>query len=262
LHLFVFLFPLDPSSSHVSSITLLPSPALKATRLTPKQKLFNSLGIRKFSQYTSADSYGKAVFYGIIGANVLVFILWHTVGSSREGSKLMQDHFTVSTYNMINQRYHTLVTSCFSQRDPFHLLVNMVGFWVFGSEVLAMIGPSRFLGLYLMAGVASTASHIFHHLYKNNGSIRKSLQYDPPGLGASGSINAMSVIFALSNPMRILYLNFFIPVPAIVAVGAFLAYDVYMSAKSQSRISHAGHVGGAAVGALYYATVVRNLRRF
>jgi membrane associated rhomboid family serine protease len=50
----------------------------------------------------------------------------------------------------------------------------------------------------------------------------------------------------------------FIQVPAIVGIGGFVAYDVYMaSTGQQGKVDSAGHVGGALFGVLYWLLRVR-----
>ena len=60
------------------------------------------------------------VLKGIIATNVAVWIGW------RADPHFMQRHFMVSLQHIRMGMYHTLVTSCFSQRDPMHAAVNMV----------------------------------------------------------------------------------------------------------------------------------------
>ena len=46
--------------------------------------------------------------------------------------------------------------------------------------------------------------------------------------------------------------------PVIVAVGAFVAYDLYRAVTHrQGNIGSAGHIGGAIAGSLYYFLKIR-----
>ena len=69
-----------------------------------------------FRSPLDADTALKA----LIAANVAVWVGW------RADPFFMQRHFTVSLQHMRMGYYHTLVTSCFSHRDPMHLAVNMI----------------------------------------------------------------------------------------------------------------------------------------
>lgn len=47
-------------------------------------------------------------------------------------------------------------------------------------------------------------------------------------------------------PRQIIYVNFFVPVPAILFAGGYVAWDLYNAWTSEgSTVSHAGHLGGA-----------------
>jgi membrane associated rhomboid family serine protease len=55
-----------------------------------------------------------------------------------------------------------------------------------------------------------------------------------------------------------LYLNFFIPLPAAVAVGLFLLVDLFGVLNPRGdMIAHAAHLGGALYGFLYWFFIVR-----
>ncbi len=56
----------------------------------------------------------------ILGINTAVFLLWTTLGSDPYGRKLMNNHFTLSLWNLKNHRYHTLITHAFSQSNLMH----------------------------------------------------------------------------------------------------------------------------------------------
>jgi membrane associated rhomboid family serine protease len=79
-----------------------------------------------------------------------------------------------------------------------------------------------------------------------------------PALGASGAVSAIAVVFAAMFPRARLYVNFFIPLPAAVAVGLFLLIDLFGVLNPRAdMIAHAAHLGGAAYGAVYWLLAVR-----
>src|SRR5574342_1173954 len=68
--------------------------------------------------------------------------------------------------------------------DPWHLIFNMLGLWMFGSEVERILGARRFLTLYFTAGIfAGICGCIFTPW--------------SPMVGASGAIFAIEVAFAM-----------------------------------------------------------------
>jgi membrane associated rhomboid family serine protease len=68
-----------------------------------------------------------------------------------------------------------LITAAFLHYGPFHLLLNMLALWWFGSALERRIGSGRFLAIYLVSGLAGSAG---------------ALMLDPttPTVGASGAI--------------------------------------------------------------------------
>ena len=111
--------------------------------------------------------------------------MWNTYGSGG-GALFMYKHFTACWRNLANGRNShqervtpltgrvwTLVTSCFSQRDIFHLLMNMMVLWFMGRPMINFLGntrhsfwlnfgslPKRFVGIYFLGGISSSLLHI------------------------------------------------------------------------------------------------------
>ena len=93
------------------------------------------------------------LLYGLIGANVGVFVLWRT-----SDPVFMQKHFTLSSWSLTS-RPHTLLTHMFSHYDGFHLLANMVTLYFFGSTLAPLLGAVRFATLYFTGGLVSAGTH-------------------------------------------------------------------------------------------------------
>ncbi len=73
-----------------------------------------------------------------------------------------------------------------------------------------------------------------------------------------GVTMGMTMLYAFLRPFDPVLLFFVIPMPVIVAVGAFVAYDLYRAVTHrQGNIGSAGHIGGAIAGTLYYFLKVR-----
>ncbi|KAL2572552.1 hypothetical protein AAZX31_17G077700 [Glycine max] len=74
-------------------------------------------------------------------------------------------------------------------------------------------------------------------------------------LGASGAVNAVMLLDIFLFPKATLYLNFFVPVPAVL-LGIFLiGKDMLRILEGNSQISASAHLGGAAVAAIAWAGV-------
>ncbi|HEU4421585.1 MAG TPA: rhomboid family intramembrane serine protease [Pilimelia sp.] len=121
--------------------------------------------------------------------------------------------------------YYRLLTSMFLHYGLIHLLLNMWALWVLGRNLEAVLGPLRFLGLYLLAGLGgSVAAYLFA----------------PNSLtaGASGAI--FGLFAALFVVMRRLGRDTSAIVPILVINLIFTV--------TAANISIAGHFGGLVVG--------------
>ncbi|MBN2800408.1 MAG: rhomboid family intramembrane serine protease [Deltaproteobacteria bacterium] len=186
--------------------------------------------------------------WGLIGLNVLVYILWQQARGSQAGQDLMAANFLVSADGVLAGRVWTLLTSAFSHIDPSHLLFNMIALYVFGGDVARVIGTRGMLHLYLVGGLVASLGHVAFNLLADSTT---------PALGASGSVMAIAVLFGALFPRRTLLVQFFIPVPAALAVGGYLVMDFLGLFGHGSGIAHAAHLGGAAYGLAYYVLTVR-----
>eukprot|EP00899_Mesostigma_viride_P000665 jgi/Mesvir1/1059/Mv17580-RA.1 len=164
------------------------------------------------------------IIWGLIGANCAVFA---AVNLHFIGWPTFLRHFTVSAQNLQGLRLHTLVTHAFTHADIWHLGSNMLALYFFGSEMVGILGPSGFLKLYLGAGAVAGLAHVvYHSLYVPWSKGYPRAISDPAALGASGAVNAVVLLNTLMFPTRIIYLNFFIPVPAILLAGLYLYRDL------------------------------------
>lgn len=190
----------------------------------------------------------------LVAINVVVHVLWLTAGRAEPWTSILVDHFLVSVESVSAWRLWTLLLAEFSHVDTLHLLFNMIGLWSFGQAVERVIGPWRLLHLYVVGALIASVGFLAYALVTNA---------DNPALGASGAVNAIAVVFACLYPKARLYVNFFIPVPAAIAVVLFLLLDVIGALNpAGSTIAHTAHLGGALYGGLYYLFAVRpKLRR-
>jgi membrane associated rhomboid family serine protease len=125
-------------------------------------------------------------------------------------------------------------------RNITHILFNMLGLWMFGSELEQMWGPRRFLKFFFICGVGA-------------GILMVLLSPSDPRMtiGASGSVYGVLLAFAMLFPNRIIYYIIF-PIPAkyFAMIMGGMAFFSSMSASS-GGIAHVAHLGGMLCGFLY-----------
>ncbi|XP_022137034.1 RHOMBOID-like protein 12, mitochondrial [Momordica charantia] len=204
-----------------------------------------------FQRLTSND-----VVLGLIIANVAVFLLWRIADPV-----FMSRNFTISVENIRSGRVHTLITSAFSHVEVGHIVSNMIGLYFFGMNIGRVFGSEFLLRLYLAGAIGGSAFYLVHHLFQASSSKDRPFWGKDPiraqGLGASGAVNAIMLLDIFLFPKSTLYLEFFIPVPAIL-LGIFLiGKDMLRILENDSQISGSAHLGGAAVAAIAWARVRR-----
>ncbi|CAA0834041.1 RHOMBOID-like protein 12 [Striga hermonthica] len=200
-------------------------------------------GLRQFT----ADG----VVIGLIVANVAVFVLWRVASP-----EFMVKNFMISVDNFTSGRLHTLITSAFSHNEMWHLITNMVGLYFFGLSIGRTFGPEYLLKLYLSGAVVGSIFYLAYH-----GFIAPSFQHELWQLmicatyfqGASGAVNAILLLDIFLFPTKTLYLDFIIPVPAILLGIFIIGKDVLRILEGNTQISGSAHLGGATVAALAWA---------
>ena len=78
-----------------------------------------------------------------MGANIVAWINWQL------DPAFMASHFMTSLSHIRNGRWYTIVTACFSHRDPLHLLGNMITLYFFWNRAFS----GRLVGFRLLLAV-------------------------------------------------------------------------------------------------------------
>jgi membrane associated rhomboid family serine protease len=136
-------------------------------------------------QRASFEGRGAKVTKALIGINIGVYVAELAQGANVNGiggsiytnGVLIAVARTVSGHliGVAEGEYWRLITAAFLHYGPFHLLLNMLALWWFGSLLEQRIGSGRFLLLYLVSGLAGSAGAL----------IASPLE---PTVGASGAI--------------------------------------------------------------------------
>ncbi|HLM59698.1 MAG TPA: rhomboid family intramembrane serine protease [Pyrinomonadaceae bacterium] len=206
------------------------------------------------------------VNYILIGINILVFVLLQQIGSNDSfsyayslvpkeittgvdiaGAQIIRDSLgntgQISHFATPLPVYFNFLSSMFMHGDIMHILGNMLFLWVFGDNLENMLGHVRFAAFYITCGLAAAVSQIV----MDTDSII-------PMLGASGAISGVLGGYLLLFPtrrVRALIFNFLTEVPAFVALGLWIGFQViqgYFSSSETGGVAYAAHIGGFIAG--------------
>ncbi|XP_027917228.1 RHOMBOID-like protein 12, mitochondrial isoform X1 [Vigna unguiculata] len=194
------------------------------------------------------------VVLGLIIANVGIFLLWRIADE-----KFMIKNFTISLDNIKSGRLHTLITNAFSHVDTWHIISNMIGLYFFGMNVGRNFGPEFLLKLYLAGAIVGAGFYLMHQAFKAQTSKdwKAMIVSRELALGASGAVNAVMLLDIFLFPKATIYLDFFIPVPAILLGIFFIGKDMLRILEGDSKVAGSVHLGGAVVAAIAWAGVRR-----
>jgi rhomboid family protein len=138
------------------------------------------------------------VAWGIIAACIAVFV-WQLSFSEGDAEALifslgfvprnLFDHAVVETVYGIPWPWLTVFTSMFLHGGFLHIGGNMLYLWIFGNNVEDAMGHWRFLGFYLVCGIAAALSE---------GVVNPHSAL--PMLGASGAISGVLAAYVLIYP--------------------------------------------------------------
>lgn len=144
----------------------------------------------------------------------------------------------------------TFFTAMFDHANLMHLFFNMFGIFVFGREVERLLGPRKFVWLYIASGAAGNLIWMIVGLAQGQNAYI---------LGASGAlfgIIAAAVVLVPNQEMIMLP----IPIPLkmrTLGIIYVVLQVVYMVSGSDSSVAHLAHLGGFAGGWLFIKFAVR-----
>jgi hypothetical protein len=125
-----------------------------------------------------------------------------------------------------------------------HLLVNMVMLFVFGTAVENRLGSRTFILYYLLCGVGAAVFSL---------GLSGIMQVSP-FVGASGAVLGVALAFAIYWPdAELIVFPIPMPIRARTLVTLLVGLDVlFYFLTPGDGIAHLAHVGGVAVGYLFF----------
>ncbi len=204
----------------------------------------------------------------IVALNILVFLLLQQLGSNdafsyafslvpREimtgtdlaGVQIIRDSLgnsaQITHYATPLPVYFNFLSSMFMHGDIMHIFGNMVFLLIFGDNLENVLGHIRYAIFYVVCGFAAAAAQIA----VNTDSI-------VPMLGASGAISGVLGGYLLlfpTKPVRAIIFRFVTTVPAYVALGFWIGYQIllgFLTPSATGGVAYAAHIGGFIAGLL------------
>jgi membrane associated rhomboid family serine protease len=158
--------------------------------------------------------------------------------------------------------YWPFLTNLFLHGGWLHLIGNMWFLYLFGDNVEDRLGHWRYVLFYLFSGIAA---NLVHFLVNHDSTM--------PVIGASGAIAGVMGAYLRLFPrarittlIPILFLPYFIDVPAVLFMGFWFFMQLFSGAASLAISGSAGgiawwaHVGGFGAGFLLIRTMCRSRR--
>lgn len=210
--------------------------------------------------------------YGLVLLNVIAFV--HEVEIPTEAARnAFIDDFALIPFDITHgvqlaapapPTLLTLVTSQFLHGSVLHIFFNMLFLAVFGPEIEYLLGHARFVGFYLLCGIAGNVAQVAmlpgSHV---------------PGIGASGAIagvlGAYLLRFPTNNIETIVPIGcfpLFLRLPAVLIIGVWAAIQFVhgfgpvstrVLSEQGGGIAYFAHIGGFSTGVLLGALLTKSM---
>jgi membrane associated rhomboid family serine protease len=185
-------------------------------------------------------SFFPPVIKKLLIINLAVFFIQVITQNIVVGGSILENtiirYFGLIPFNSIYSFFPwQLITYQFLHGGFSHIFFNMLMLWMFGMEIENIMGSTKFLVFYLIAGVGGGLLQL---LLGGSGG---------PIIGASGAVFGVMVAFAMYFPNRLIYIYFLLPVKAKYMI-VFLMVIEFMSVGNTDFTAHLAHLGGAIVG--------------
>jgi membrane associated rhomboid family serine protease len=141
-----------------------------------------------------------------------------------------------------------LGTYMFLHADVMHILLNMLGVWMFGVTLERRWGTPFFVKYYAVTGLGAGATALLVSLLPFEAT---SPAYHIPTVGASGALFGLLLAFAIYYPDQPILLMLLFPIPARIFVMIFGGLALLYTIQGGRGVSDAAHLGGLVAGYFY-----------
>ncbi len=177
-------------------------------------------------------------------ANVAIFFLQQILPN------VLEQWGAYNTQLAVNQfQVWRFVTYMFLHSGFTHILFNMLGVWIFGTQIEALWGQRTFLLYYFMCGLGGSILYgIFALLGIGGGWM----------LGASGALMGLLLAYGMTFPNNLVFVMGFIPVKAKYLVVGYGLMDL-LSIPKGDGVAHLAHLGGILAGFIFIQITIPGL---
>ena len=138
--------------------------------------------------------------------------------------------------------------------NVFHVLLNMVSLWFFGSELEYRWGAKSFLFYYLACGVGAAVIYFIAVITVGLVQGTEPLVYVIPVLGASGAVFGVLLAYGILFGDRIIYFFGVFPMKArffIMMIAGIEVITLISDGMGGSKVANMAHIGGLVTGYIY-----------
>ena len=176
-------------------------------------------------------------------ANFAVFVFTQITGLG-----FWAEWFGLNPHNVIfGLRVWQPASYMFLHASFWHIGINMLMLWMFGSELEQVWGRKEFFRYYLITGVGAGIFSIVPYFM---GVLAGYSGYIPSIIGASGAVYGILLAYAMTYPNRTVLVYFIMPVK-VKYLMLFMGFMTFASIGNSDGISHITHLGGLVVGWFY-----------
>ncbi len=189
------------------------------------------------------------VTYTLIGLNIAVFLaMWPSYSNEAAISGIYMEWAMIPVRLSSGEGFHTVITSMFMHGGFMHIAGNMLFLWIFGDNLEDEMGHVKFLGFYLMSGIAAAFAQ---YIVFPSSWI--------PMVGASGAIAGVMGGYLLLFPrakvdVLFIFIIFFkvIPFPAWIMLGLWFALQLFggFGTGGDGGVAYLAHIGGFIAGVI------------
>ncbi len=179
----------------------------------------------------------------VVAANVAVFVYQLTLHGNA-GREFLYEYGAVPALILSGQNLHGIFTSMFVHGGLLHIGGNMLYLWIFGDNIEALCGHTRYLFFYLLCGLIAFLSQL---LLEPTSQV--------PMIGASGAISGVLGAYAVRFPRArvhvliplfpIIWLWRIFRIPAAIVLGFWFLMQIFSAAFSgPTGVAWWAHIGG------------------